>query len=170
MDLPPFAPFPFRVRRYRVGFLVSAHSRLDNPMSFEHLGGCVRCGSRHQSSRASRGKTRALLVSRPASAPFGSCKSDIGARSLTPARPPPGTHLAGSLFATYTSPASCFLQAAHYWTHPCLVGVAFRPITVAFAPPLGARAMPGARKYPPAKPGALDCEPLKAAWTGPTAP
>ena len=112
MDLPPSAPFPFRVRRYRVGFFVSAHSRLDNPMSFEHLGRCVHCGSRPQSSRASRGKTRALLVSRPASAPFGSGKSDIGARSLTPARPPPGTHLAGSLFATYTSSASCFLQAA----------------------------------------------------------
>ena len=71
MDLPPSAPCPLRNRRSRLGFPTSGHGGLDNPMSFERLGGRTRCGSRHRSSRASRGKTRPLLVSRPASAPFG---------------------------------------------------------------------------------------------------
>ena len=74
-----------------------------------------------QDRSASRGKTHHLLVSRPASACFG-FRSDIGTRSNTPARPPPHTHIAGSLFATYTSSASCFLQTSHLWKCPCLVG------------------------------------------------
>jgi hypothetical protein len=71
---------------------------------------------------ASRGKTHRLLVSRPPSACFD-FRSDIGTRSSTPARPSPHTHIAGSLFATYTSSASCFLQTSHLWKCPCLVGV-----------------------------------------------
>ena len=66
-----------------------------------------------QDRRASLGKTHYLLVSRPASCQFGS--PDIRPRSVTPARPPPQHHLAGSLFATYTSSASCFLQTPHLW-------------------------------------------------------
>jgi hypothetical protein len=75
-----------------------------------------------QSSSASRGKAHHLLVSRPASACFG-LWSDIGTRSAVSARPPPHTHIAGSLFATYTSSASCFLRTSHLWKCPCLVGV-----------------------------------------------
>ncbi len=51
-------------------------------------------------------------------------QSDFGTRSATSARPPPYTHIAGSLFATYTGSASCFLQTSHLWKCPCLVGVA----------------------------------------------
>ena len=81
-----------------------------------------------QSRSASRGKARHLLVSRPASVRFGS--SNIGTCSITPARPPPHTHIAGSLFATYTSSASCFLQTPHLWRCPCLVGVVLPSDTV----------------------------------------
>jgi hypothetical protein len=38
---------------------------------------------------------------------------DIRSRSLTTARPPHQHHIAGSLFATYTGSASCFLQTPH---------------------------------------------------------
>jgi len=77
-----------------------------------------------QSRSASRGKAHHLLVSRPASACFG-LRSDIGTRSAVSARPTPHTHIAGSLFATYTSSASYFLQTPHLWQCPCLVGVVF---------------------------------------------
>jgi len=66
----------------------------------------------NQSGRASLGKTHSLSICRPASLRFGS--PDIRTRSLTPARPPPRCHIAGSLFATYMDSASCFLQTAHY--------------------------------------------------------
>jgi hypothetical protein len=75
-----------------------------------------------QSRRASLGKTRHLPVSRPAS-PQGRSFPDIGSRSATTARPPSLGHIAGSLFATYTGSASCFLQTFHFWRCPCLVGV-----------------------------------------------
>ena len=74
-----------------------------------------------QDRRASLGKTHHLPVSRPASCRFGS--PDIRSRSITPARPPHQHHIAGSLFATYTGSASCFLQTHHLWLCPCLVGV-----------------------------------------------
>ena len=53
----------------------------------------------------------------------GGGSSDIGIRAAMAAHPPPYTHLTGSLFATYTGAASCFLQTAPYGTRPCLVGV-----------------------------------------------
>lgn len=85
---------------------------------------------RIHSSRASRGKTHRLLVCRPAPVRFGT--SDIGTRFVPSARPPPRTHLAGSLFATYTSSASCFLRTSHYWRCPCLFGVVLPSDTVDF--------------------------------------
>ena len=48
---------------------------------------------------------------------------DIRSRSLTPARPSPQRHIAGSLFATYTNSASCFLRTPCFQMCPCLVGV-----------------------------------------------
>ena len=74
-----------------------------------------------QDRRASLGKTHHLPISRPASCRFGS--PDIRSRLITPARPPHQHHIAGSLFATYTGSASCFLQTPHFWLCPCLVGV-----------------------------------------------
>ena len=68
---------------------------------------------RRQGRRASLGKTHHLPICRPASCRFGS--PDIRSCSITPARPPPQHHLAGSLFATYTGSASCFLQTPHFW-------------------------------------------------------
>jgi len=78
--------------------------------------------SRRQVRRASLGKTHPLPVFRPASHRFGS--PDIRPRLATTACPPPQRHIAGSLSATYTGSASCFLQTAHFWYRPCLVGVA----------------------------------------------
>jgi hypothetical protein len=74
-----------------------------------------------QNRRASLGKTHHLPISRPASCQVSS--PDIRSRLITPARPPPQHHIAGSLFATYTGSASCFLQTYHFWICPCLVGV-----------------------------------------------
>jgi len=74
-----------------------------------------------QYRRASLGKTHHLPISRPASCQIGS--PDIRSRLITSARPPLQHHIAGSLFATYTGSASCFLQTHHFWICPCLVGV-----------------------------------------------
>lgn len=82
------------------------------------------------SGRASRGKTHHLLVCRPAPVRFG--MSDIGTRLVSSARPPRRAHLAGSLFATYTISASCFLRTSHYWRCPCHVGVVLPSDTVDF--------------------------------------
>ena len=71
--------------------------------------------------KASLGKTHHLSISRPASLWFGS--PDIRSRLPTRARPPPHSHLAGSLSATYMDSASCFLQAPRPQDYPCLVGV-----------------------------------------------
>ena len=69
-----------------------------------------------QCRRASPGKTHRLPVSRPTSQRFGS--PDIRARLVTSARPPCRCHIVGSLFATYTGSASCFLQTSHFWIMP----------------------------------------------------
>ena len=74
-----------------------------------------------QDRRASLGKTHHLPVCRPASCQVGS--PDIRPRLVTSARPPSQHHLAGSLFATYTGSASCFLQTPRFRRCPCLVGV-----------------------------------------------
>ena len=74
-----------------------------------------------QDRRASLGKTHHLPISRPASCQVGS--PDIRPRLVTSARPPSQHHLAGSLFATYTGSASCFLQTSRFRQCPCLVGV-----------------------------------------------
>ena len=68
-----------------------------------------------------RVRSHRLPISRPTSPRFGS--PDIRTRSATPARPPPRSHLVGSLFATYMGSASCFLQTPHLWVCPCPVGV-----------------------------------------------
>jgi hypothetical protein len=65
-----------------------------------------------QDRRASLGKTHHLPISRPASCQVGS--PDIRPRLVTSARPPSQHHLAGSLFATYTGSASCFLQTPRF--------------------------------------------------------
>jgi hypothetical protein len=78
-------------------------------------------GFSRQCRRASPGKTHHLSISRPASLWFGS--PDIRSCPPMQARPPPHCHLAGSLFATYTDSASCFLQAPRFRKYPCLVGV-----------------------------------------------
>lgn len=62
--------------------------------------------------RASLGKTHHLSISRPASLWFGS--PDIRSCLPTRARPPPHSHLAGSLSATYMDSASCFLQTPRF--------------------------------------------------------
>jgi hypothetical protein len=71
---------------------------------------------RRQGRRASLGKTHHLPVSRPASCQLGS--PDIRPRLVTSARPPRQHHLAGSLFATYTGSASCFLQTRRFPVMP----------------------------------------------------
>lgn len=82
----------------------------------------VACGRRRQQGRrASLGKTHHLPVSRPASCQVGS--PDIRTRLVTSARPPSQHHLAGSLFATDTGSASCFLRTRRFRSRPCLVGV-----------------------------------------------
>ncbi len=55
---------------------------------------------------------------------------DIGSRSATPARPPSHGHIAGSLFATHTASASCFLQTSISRTALALLALPFRPVTV----------------------------------------
>jgi len=67
------------------------------------------------------GKMHHLPICRPASCQVGS--PDIRPRLATSARPPSQHHLAGSLFATYTGSASCFLQTPRFRKCPCLVGV-----------------------------------------------
>jgi hypothetical protein len=78
-------------------------------------------------SRASLGKTHHLSISRPASPWFGS--PDIRPRLPTRARPPPHSHIAGSLFATYMDSASCFLQAPVSGNTLALLALPFRPVT-----------------------------------------
>jgi hypothetical protein len=67
---------------------------------------------RRQDRRASPGKTHHLPICRPAPCQVGS--PDIRPRLVTSARPPSQHHLAGSLFATYTGSASCFLQTSRF--------------------------------------------------------
>jgi hypothetical protein len=109
VDLPPSAPFP----------------ATGSPLAVRFYG--ARGNTGLQSRRASRGKTHRLFVSRPTSVRFA--KTDIGTRSATTARPAPHTHIVGSLFATYTSSASCFLQTYHFWKCPCLVGLVLPSVT-----------------------------------------
>ena len=71
---------------------------------------------RPQHRRASLGKTHHLPVSRPTSQRFDS--PDIRSCSATTARPPCRCHIVGSLFATDTGSASCFLQTPHFWRLP----------------------------------------------------
>ncbi len=129
---------------------------------------------RRQSRRASLGKTHHLPISRPASCRFGS--PDIRSRLVTSTRPPPQHHIAGSLFATYTGSASCFLQTSISGHALALLASSFRPVT---ADPLsqlspGTPACASCQAHvsaPPAKPGASeDCEPLEAAERGRFAP
>jgi hypothetical protein len=110
VDLPPSAPF----------------SATGSPLAVRFYGALGNTGL--QSRRASRGKTHHLLVSRPTSVRFAT--TDIGTCPATTARPAPHTHIVGSLFATYTSSASCFLQTSHFWKCPCLVGVVLPSVTV----------------------------------------
>jgi len=72
--------------------------------------------SRSQHRRVSLGKTHYLPVYRPTLQWFGS--PDIRSCSATPARPPCHCHIVGSLFATYTGSASCFLRTPHFWKLP----------------------------------------------------
>jgi len=94
VNLPPSGPLPASGSPHQVWFSNASHSL------------------QRQARRASLGKTHRLPVSRPTSLRFGS--PDIRPRSSTPARPPPRCHIVGSLFATYTGSASCFLQTAHF--------------------------------------------------------
>ena len=77
---------------------------------------------RRQSSRASLGKAHRLPTCRPVSRRVD--MPDIGSRSLTPARPSPQRHIAGSLFATYAGSTSCFLPTQPLSACSCPVGVA----------------------------------------------
>ncbi len=97
VDLPPSVP-------PRFGFASSSQFSI------------VYGNLQRQSSRASLGKTHHLPLSRPASCQFGS--PDIRSRLVTSARPPPQHHLAGSLVATYTGSASCFLQTPYFLGMP----------------------------------------------------
>ena len=100
-----------------------------------------------QGRRASLGKTHHLPICRPASCQVGS--PDIRPRLVTSARPPFKHHLAGSLFATHTGSASCFLQTSRFGKCPCLVGVVLPSGNG------GLCVMPGTRQTfsPPAEPG-----------------
>lgn len=71
---------------------------------------------KYQYRRASLGKMHHLPICRPASHRFDS--PDIRSRIVTTARPSPQRHIAGSLFATYTGSASCFLRRFHLWKLP----------------------------------------------------
>jgi len=91
---------------------------------WDHLVGSVLCclwQHQQQGRRASLGKTHHLTICRPASCQVGS--PDIRPCLVTSARPPSQHHIAGSLFATYTTSASCFLQTSRFRLCPCLVGV-----------------------------------------------
>ena len=74
-----------------------------------------------------RVRSHRLPISRPTSPRFGS--PDIRTRSRTPARPPPRSHLVGSLFATYMGSASCFLQTLISGHALALLALPFRPVT-----------------------------------------
>ena len=93
VNLPPSAPTRFGV---------------SSSIRFSVVSGNLR----RQDRRASLGKTPHLPVSRPASCRVSS--PDIRPRLITSARPPHQHHIAGSLFATYTGSASCFLQTHHF--------------------------------------------------------
>jgi hypothetical protein len=101
-DLPSSVPSPIRVSLSSVPFY--------GPLYPARTGGLPRVRSHR------------LPISRPTSPQIGS--PDIRTRSDTPARPPPRSHIVGSLFATYMGSASCFLQTSHLWVCPCPVGVA----------------------------------------------
>ena len=136
VDLSPPVPSPLRDRRSRFGFLRRP------------------AGQGVAGQGASRGKTHGLPVCRPASVRFGCCPSDIGTRSSTSARPPPRTHIAGSLFATYTGSAIRLPSDGHCWYRPCRVlAFPFRPT----------RRVSGIHDTPPcfspcAMPGTRQCE------------
>jgi hypothetical protein len=98
VDLPPSAPCPASGSPSRFGFMRS--SATSDPST----------GGLHWVRHTS------LPVSRPTSQRFRS--PDIRTRLVTPARPLPLCHLVGSLFATYTGSASCFLQTPHFWKLP----------------------------------------------------
>jgi len=74
-----------------------------------------------------RVRSHRLPISRPTSPRFGS--PDIRTRSATPARPPPRSHIVGSLFATYMGSASCFLQTPISGRALALLALPFRPVT-----------------------------------------
>ena len=93
-NLPPSAPYPSRDLLFGSGLW--------------YIGNFY-----YHRRRASLGKTHHLSICRPTSPWFGS--PDIRSRSATPARPPCHSHIVGSLFATYTDSASCFLRTPHYW-------------------------------------------------------
>jgi hypothetical protein len=98
VNLPPSVPCPASGSPVRFGFMVSLATN----------------GYHHR--RASLGKTLNLPISRPTSLRFGS--PDIRSCTPTHARPPPRCHIVGSLFATYTGSASCFLRTPHFWKLP----------------------------------------------------
>ncbi len=89
-----------------------------------------------------------LPISRPTSPRFGS--PDIRTRSRTSARPPPRSHLVGSLFATYMGSASCFLQTPISGYALALLALPFRPVTAGYYF-FGECVMPGARELPRSK-------------------
>ena len=98
MDLPPSVPSPASGSPSRFGFMRSLATY--NPST----------GGLHWVRHTD------LPVSRPTSQRFSS--PDIRTRLVTTARPLPLCHLVGSLFATYTGSASCFLQTPHFWKLP----------------------------------------------------
>ncbi len=102
-NLPPSVPIPASGSPSRFGFIGS--SATSDPST----------GGLHWVRHTS------LPVSRPTSQRFAS--PDIRTRLVTTARPRPLCHIVGSLSATYTGSASCFLQTPHFWNCPCLVGV-----------------------------------------------
>jgi len=98
VNLPPSGPYPLRDLLIGIGFLTPSAAFNFRPGGLPWV--------RHSTSP----------IYRPTSLRFGS--PDIRPRSPTPARPPPRCHIVGSLFATYTGSASCFLQTAHFWNLP----------------------------------------------------
>ena len=98
VDLPPSAPSPASGSPSRFSFMRSLTTYDPSTGGLHWV--------RHTS----------LPVSRPTSQRFGS--PDIRTRLVTTARPLPLCHIVGSLFATYTGSASCFLRTPHFWKLP----------------------------------------------------
>jgi metallo-beta-lactamase family protein len=99
---------PFRFDPLAIDTLVLSHAHLDHSgllprLAAQGFDGPVHCTPATRDLLQVLLKDAAFLQER-----------DVQPRLVTSAGPPPQHHLAGSLFATYTGSASCFLQTPRF--------------------------------------------------------